>query len=253
MVARFTNRIVFVTGAASGMGRATAQRFAAEGARVFVVDVNEAGLSETVDLVRKAGAAAEGMACDVASGGAVRAAIGRCVERLGALDTLVNAAGIGGFKRFEELEDGDFERTMGVNVGGAFHSMRAALPHLCGRPGASIVNVASTSALRGTAYAAVYSASKAALVNLTRSVALEFASRGVRANCVAPGAVRTPFGRHFLRREDFEQNLIDYSRPPVVGAVAEPDEIAATIAFLASDEARVINGAVLLADMGALA
>jgi len=99
----------------------------------------------------------------------------------------------------------------------------------------------------------VYSASKAAIVNLTRSVALEFASRGLRANCIAPGGVRTPILRNFMPRGDFEQLLIDYTRPPVPGAFAEPGDIGAAIAFLASDDARVINGAVLLADMGTLA
>jgi NAD(P)-dependent dehydrogenase (short-subunit alcohol dehydrogenase family) len=191
--------------------------------------------------------------CDVAQGESVRTAVARAVEQLGRLDVLVNAAGVGGFARFEEISEAEYQRTMGINVGGAFHTMQAAMPHLLGRPGANVVNVASTSAMRGTAYAAVYSASKGALVNLTRSVALEFASRGLRANCISPGAVRTPFGRFFLRREDFEQNLIDYSRPPVVGAVAEPDDIAGPILFLASDDAKTINGAVLLADMGTLA
>ena len=253
MSARFADRGVFVTGAASGMGRATARRFAAEGARVFAVDVNGDGIAETMALVRKDGGTADGPVCDVSSADSVNTAVERAVKTLGHLDVLVNAAGVGGFARFEEISEADFQRTMGVNVGGAFHTMKAAIPHLLGRPGANVVNVASTSAMRGTAYAAAYSASKGALVNLTRSVALEFASRGLRANCISPGAVRTPFGRFFMLREDFEQNLIDYSRPPKLGSVAEPEEIAMAIAFLASDEAKVINGAVLLADMGTLA
>ena len=253
MDARFIDRVVFVTGGGSGIGRATAQRFAAEGAKVFVVDVNREGIGETLALLRQAGGTAAGDACDVRSAEAVRAAVAETVATFGGLDVLVNAAGIGGFARFEEITAADYARTMGVNVGGAFHTMQAAMTHLLARPGGNIVNIASTAGMRGTAYAAVYSASKAAVVNLTRSVALEFASRGLRANCIAPGGVRTPILRNFMPRGDFEQLLIDYTRPPVPGAFAEPGDIGAAIAFLASDDARVINGAVLLADMGTLA
>jgi NAD(P)-dependent dehydrogenase (short-subunit alcohol dehydrogenase family) len=107
--------------------------------------------------------------------------------------------------------------------------------------------------MRGTAYAAPYSASKAAIIFFTRSLALEFATRAVRFNCVCPGGVKTPFGRHFVRREDFEQHLINYSAPPAIGHFAEPEDIADTIAYLASDAARMINGVALLADGGTLA
>jgi NAD(P)-dependent dehydrogenase (short-subunit alcohol dehydrogenase family) len=140
-----------------------------------------------------------------------------------------------------------------VNLGGVFHTVKAALPHLLKRPGNNVVNVASTAGVRGTAYASPYSASKAAIIYFTRSLALEFASRNVRFNCICPGGVKTPFGRNFLRREDFEQNLINYSAPPALGNFAEPEDIADTIAYLASDAARMINGVALLADGGTLA
>ena len=253
MGGRFTDRVVFLTGGGSGIGRATAQRFAAEGAKVFVVDVNRDGIDETLALVRQGDGTAAGTTCDVSSAEAVRAAVAEAVATFAGIDVLVNAAGIGGFKRFEEITAEDYARTMGVNVGGAFHTMQAAIPHLLARPGGCIVNIASTAAMRGTAYAAVYSASKAAVMNLTRSVALEYASRGLRANCIAPGGVRTPILRNFMPKGDFEQLLIDYTRPPVPGMFAEPGDIGAAILFLASVDARVINGAVLLADMGTLA
>jgi len=165
----------------------------------------------------------------------------------------VNCAGIGGFKRFEELEPEEWSHTFAVNVTGMFNTVKAALPHLLKPPVGSVVNVGSTSSLRGTAYAAHYASSKAAVLNLTRSLALEFASRDLRFNCVAPGGVRTPLGRFFLRREDFEQHIIDYSAPPKRGHFAEPVDIARVIAFLASDDARMINGVALLADGGTLA
>jgi NAD(P)-dependent dehydrogenase (short-subunit alcohol dehydrogenase family) len=251
--ARFTDRTVFVTGAGSGIGRATVVRFAGEGARVFGIDVDRDGLGETVRQVREAGGTADGTHCDVRGMAAVEAAVAQAVAAFGGLDVLVNAAGIGRFLRFEEIEEQEWQRTVDVNLSGAFRTMKAALPHLLTPPVGCVVNVASTSALRGVAYGAPYSASKAGLLNLTRSFALEFASRDLRANCICPGGVKTPLGRFFVRREDFEQHLIDYNMPPKVGHFADPEDIADTIAFLASDAARMINGVGLLADGGTLA
>lgn len=250
---RFADRVAFVTGAGSGVGRATMGLFAAEGARVFGVDVNRDGLAETVATVKKEGGEADGMHCDVAVFDDVQAAVARAVEAWGRIDTLVNAAGIGGFKRFEELEPEEWQRTFAVNVTGMFHTVKAALPSLLRDPVGTIVNVGSTASLRGTAYAVHYAASKAAVLNFTRSLALEFASRDLRVNCVAPGGVRTPLGRFFQRRDDFEQHIVDYSAPPKRGHFADPIDIARVIAFLASDDARMVNGVALLADGGTLA
>jgi NAD(P)-dependent dehydrogenase (short-subunit alcohol dehydrogenase family) len=251
--ARFEQRIVFVTGAGSGIGRATARRFAAEGALVFAVDVNGEGLKGTVAAIREAGGTADGEPCDVADMGSVQKAVGRAVAAFGGLDVLVNAAGVGRFARFEEIDEAEWRRTLEVNLGGAFRTIKVALEHLLQRPDANVVNVGSTASMRGQAYAAPYSASKAGLVFLTRSLALEFATRNLRFNCICPGGVRTPFGRNFLRREDFEQHLIDYQAPPALGHFADPEDIASTIAYLASPEARMINGVALLADGGTLA
>src|SRR5215475_13713794 len=253
MTKRFLDKVAFVTGAASGIGRATAVLLANEGAKVFAVDVDRDGLHATLTQIEEVGGIADGRPCDVADMASVKDAVDAAVAAFGGLDVLCNVAGIGGFKRFEELTEEDWNRTFAVNVTGMFHTVRAALPHLLADPVGCVVNVGSTSSLRGTAYASQYAASKAAVLNFTRSLALEFASRDLRFNCVCPGGVKTPLGRHFLRREDYEQHLIDYQAPPKAGHFADPIDIARIIAFLASDDARMINGAALTADGGTLA
>ena len=138
-----------------------------------------------------------------------------------------------------------------MNLTGPFHTTRFALPHLLKPPVGAVVNIASTAGIRGTAYAAAYAASKAGLVNFTKTLALEFASRDLRFNCICPGGVRTPLiAKMFVRRDDLEQNLINYSAPPKIGNLADPIDIARLIAFLASDDARMVNGVALLADGG---
>jgi len=250
---RFQDRSVYITGAASGLGRATAVLFAAEGARVFVADVSEEGLSETIDSIRAAGGVVDGGVCDVASMAAVRGSIGSAVERFGGLHILVNAAGVGRAARFEEIDEAEWQRVIGVNLTGAFHTMRVAVAHLLQAPGGNIVNIASIAGLRGQAYNAHYCASKAGLLNLTRCVALEFAARGLRANCVCPGGVNTPLIRHFVPQPDYEKRLVGYYLPPAPHMMGMPEDVAKTIAFLASDDARMINGAALVADFGTLA
>ena len=249
---KFAGKTLFITGASSGIGRATAQLFARDGAQVFAVDVNEGGVSETAAMIRQAGGRAEARACDVASFDAMQAAVGACVSAYGGIDLLVAAAGVGYFKRLEEMGADDFAKVVGINLGGVYNATRAAIEHLVARKGV-IVNIASTAAYRGTAYGSLYAASKAGVLNFTRSVALEFASRGVRANCVCPGGVKTAMARGFVPPSDSEPQLLAYQRPPAVGTWAEPDDIAKSIAFLASDDARMINGAGLLIDSGTLA
>ncbi len=251
--ARFDDRIVFLTGASSGIGRAAAQRFAQEGAKVFAVDVDGAGVDETISAIRQAGGAAHGCVCDVSVMQSVRSAVERAMEAFGGLHVLINAAGVGRALRFEELDEAEWHRVMSVNLNGAFHTTKAAIEHLLAHPGGNIVNVASIAGLRGQAYNSHYCASKAGLLNFTRSIALEFATRGLRANCVCPGGVLTPLIQHFIPREDFEMQLVSYYCPPVPSQLWAPEDLSGVILFLASDDARMVNGIALVADGGTIA
>lgn len=250
---RFQGRVVFITGAASGIGRAAAQRFANDGAQVFAVDVSRDGVNETIDAIRQAGGTADGGVCDVAVMESVRNSVESAVTTFGGLHVLVNAAGVGRALRFEELDEVEWHRVISVNLSGTFHTTKAAIEHLLKQDGGNIVNIASIAALRGQAYNSHYCASKAGLLNFTRSIALEFATRGLRANCVCPGAVMTPMIQHFIPRQDFEMQLVAYYCPPVPGHLWAPEDLAGVISFLASDEARMINGVAMVADGGTIA
>lgn len=253
MTQRFAGQTVYVTGAAAGLGRATAELFAREGAAVFAVDVDGDGVVEVVNAVRAAGGTAFGAVADVTDEDSVAASVEHMVEELGSLQILVNVAGVGRAARFEEIDAREWRRTMAVNLDGVYLTMHAALPHLLTQRGANIVNVASIAGLRGQAYCAAYCASKAGMINLTRTIALEYASRGLRANCVAPGGIQTNMITGFIPREDFEPQLLAYYSPPPPGRLSRPDDVANSIAFLASKDARMINGAVLVCDGGTLA
>lgn len=251
--ARFAGKVALVTGAGSGIGKATAERLASDGAAVAILDVAAEGVRETSRAIENQGARCVGLVADVTSESDVASAVARTAEAFGGIDILVNAAGIGRAVRFEHLTVDEWDRVLRVNLFGPFLVTRAALPRMLGRPGANIVNVASIAALRGQAYNTAYCASKAGLLNFTRALALEFATRGLRANCVCPGGVKTPLVKHFVLASDMESHLLAYAMPPVPGKWGQPADVAAAIAFLASEEAHMINGAALVVDFGVLA
>ncbi|MDW3215582.1 MAG: SDR family oxidoreductase [Ilumatobacteraceae bacterium] len=248
---RFTDQCVVVTGGASGIGRATATRIAAEGGRVAILDVADLGGSSTVSDIERNGGSSIAIECDVADADAVPRSIAAAVEWGGRLDALVNCAGTGFHRRVQDTSRSELERVMAVNFTGSFATCQAALGAL-GETQGSIVNVASAAALRGSAYLTAYSASKGAMVAFTKSLAVEIGETGVRANCVCPGGVDTPLLRLFAPPEDANEVLLGRSAG-VTGRMSTPEEIAASIAFLASNEASQITGAVLVVDGGSIA
>jgi NAD(P)-dependent dehydrogenase (short-subunit alcohol dehydrogenase family) len=246
---RLEGKVAVITGAGSGICRAIAVRLAAEGARIVAVDVNRAGIDETAGLVGAAGSEAIAVAADVAKSREVAEAIGSA-QRFGGLDVLVAGAGIGRFVRFEDLTEEEWNRTLAVNLSGVFFACKASVPLLLERGGGSIVTIASQSAQRGYAYSQAYGASKAGVAMFTRCLAVEYASRGIRANAICPGGVLTPLLKGF-QTAGLDTTLIPQKGP--IGRMSQPEEIAGLVAFLASDDSRYITGQAIGIDGGATA
>lgn len=240
-----------MTGGGSGIGRASAIRLAAEGAAVYVVDVNEAGAKETVETIRAAGGKAESDGCDVQSSESCRSSVAAAVAFLGGLDVLCNVAGVLHYGVSSETSDEDWERVIGVNLTGTFYMTRAALPHLREKH-CAIVNLASAAGIQAVPYGAAYCASKGGVVMLTKSLAIEHAKTGPRVNCICPGGVMTPLVANFALPEGADASLFSHISPrmPTIG---QPEEIAAMLAYLASDEARFVTGSSFTIDGGQVA
>lgn len=244
-MSRFDARAALVTGAAAGIGRATAVRLASEGAYVFCCDVDEKGLAETVATITAAGGTAVAHRLDVSDAAACRAAVAACASRFGKLDILCNIAGVLTWNHFTDIAEATWNRALAINLSGVFWMSQAAIPHLLETRGV-IVNMASAAALKGQAYTAPYAATKAAVASLTKSLAVEYAKRGLRVVALAPGGVKTALTAQTKFPEGADMSLVAKLMPLMPLAV--PEEIAAAVAFLASDEARYINGAVLPID-----
>lgn len=251
MTADLQGKTAFVTGAGAGIGRATALAFARAGAWVLLVDRDERSLGETLAALGQIGGEGATMVCDVRQGDAVGAAVAHAVERRGALDCAVNAAGVEGAPRALLDEDDDlFDRVMDVNVRGVWHCMRAQIRQMQAQgTGGAIVNVASAAGLVGSQRCATYSASKHAVLGLTRSAALQYAKQRIRVNAVCPAGVSTAMADRIVSSIGKDISSGGGANYPL-GRYSTPEEIASGILWLCSDGAASTIGTVLAMDSG---
>lgn len=234
-------KVAIVTGASSGIGKAIAERFSWEGAKVVIADVNKDDGKELADELNGVF-----MECDVSNKEDVQRVIDNTVEEFGKLDVLVNNAGIGSVDSIEDMSLEDYEKIRSIDLDGVVYGCKAATPHLKETEG-NIINIASIYGLVGDLGATAYNASKGGVVNLTRSVADDLAQYNVRVNSICPGFVNTPMTEDAMEDDEFKEHILQMTP---MGRVAEPDEIANAALFLASDEASYITGVNLPVDGG---
>ena len=241
---RLDGKLAVVTGAASGIGRAVAHRFAASGACVRLLDIEDSAAQAVASEIQAAGGNAKAYGCDVSRHADVNATFNRIAEE-SHVDILVNNAGISHVGNLENTSEDDFDRVFSVNVKGIYNCMCASLAHMKANGGGIILNMASIAGTSGLADRFAYSMSKGAVVAMTYSVAKDYLAHNIRCNCISPARVHTPFVDGFLQRnypgkekEMFEK--LEKSQP--IGRMAQPEEIAALALFLCSDEASFITG-----------
>jgi NAD(P)-dependent dehydrogenase (short-subunit alcohol dehydrogenase family) len=244
---RFGGRVAVVTGAGSGLGKATAHLIAGEGGNVAALDISEAGAQATVEEIKSAGGVATAFRADVSDPDSVATTMKEIAAELGAPNTVCNVAGIGKFAHTVDAAFDDWQRILAVNLTGTFLMCQAALPYLLDN-GGNIVNVASTAGLMGQPYSAAYCASKGGVVLLTKSLAVEYMERGVRVNAVAPGGVDTPMINTFAPPADASRHLMAKLVTPM--GFVKPEQVAKVIAFLASDDGDYMTGAIVSVDGG---
>lgn len=248
---RIAGKRAVITGAGKGIGRAAAIKFASEGARVGIIDIDSAAIDEVVSLITASGGEALPLLADVSNEQQVEQAINEAVSRWGGLDIVVANAGIelvGQDARAHELDIAIWNRTIAVNLTGVFLTCKHGIRALLATGGGSVICTASPTGLYGSAagYSA-YSASKAGVYGLTRVMANDYARLGIRINAVIPGFTNTPMTTYFMQNDDERENLL---RAIPLGRPGQPEEVAAVMAFLASDEASYVTGAAWASDGG---
>jgi meso-butanediol dehydrogenase/(S,S)-butanediol dehydrogenase/diacetyl reductase len=246
---RFQNKITMITGASSGIGRACAMRITAEGGVVICLDVAETALNETAALIKQQGGQVEVQLCDVSNSAQVKNTVEHCAKKYGRIDVLINVAGVIKLDHATNISDEVWQRIININLSGTFFMCREVLPHLVNSKG-NIVNISSTSAIRGLPYGIAYGASKGGVSALTKAIAVEYAKRGVRANTVCPGSIMTDMQKQSGLPADIDWKLI-----PRISAIdnrfGKPDDIAGVVALIASEQdGSHINGAEYVVDGG---
>jgi NAD(P)-dependent dehydrogenase (short-subunit alcohol dehydrogenase family) len=245
---RLTDRTAIVTGAAAGIGRAIAHRFAREGASLLMVDRAADRLAAVERELRDMGRPAIGLIIDIAAPEAPETIVGECMQHWGRIDILVNNAGVGGSRPVAELAEGDWRATIEIDLTAQFRLAKAALPHVTQSPHGRIINMASVFGLVGFPTSSSYAVAKAGLIALTRSMAVDYAPRGITVNAIAPGLIITEMSQRNLDTKPWFRRLMAEATPaPHMGA---PDDIAGAALFLASDDASFVNGHTLVVDGG---
>jgi 3-oxoacyl-[acyl-carrier protein] reductase len=253
---KLKDRVALITGAGSGIGRGSAVLFAREGAKVAVVDMNQAGAEETVALIKGQGGSALAIKADVTVAADVEGMIAKTVKEFGKLDILFNNAGVPmSFTPIEDVKEELWDRIMDVNAKGIYLGAKYTVPYMKKQGGGVIINTASISGVRCRPGLSAYSASKGAAITLTKSLAIELASFKIRVNCINPVAAETPMLAKFIHDKGQEYDKFEEGRQRFIstvplGRLAEPDDIAYAALYLASDEASLVTGIALDVDGG---
>lgn len=239
------NKNVIVTGGGSGIGQAIAVLFAAQGAHVIIIELNEEAASATVNQIISAGGKASASACNVADSGQVKKVVDQIIASVGRIDIIVNNAGVAHIGNLANTSEADFDRIFQVNVKGVFNTMQAVIHHMKEKGGGVILNMASIAATLGISDRFAYSMSKGAVVTMTLSVARDFLHDNIRCNSISPARVHTPFVDGFLKKNfpDNQQEMFEkLSKSQPIGRMGTPNEVAALALYLCSDEAAFITG-----------
>jgi len=249
---RFVGKVAVVTGAGMGIGAAVARALAREGASVVLVDLDRVAAGSVAAEIEGEGGKAVLVVGSVSVAGDAERAVRTAVESFGHLDLVVNNAGVVVYGEVPDFAEDDWDKVLGTNLKGQFLMCRYAIPEMRKAGGGAIVNMASVQALLSQRGVAAYAASKGGVVTLTKTLALDHAKDKIRVNCVLPGSVRTPMLRHAaeLAPGDPEQTITEWGRIHPRGTVIEPEEIAAVVLFLLSDDASAVTGAGYVADAG---
>ncbi len=245
---RLANKVALITGGGSGIGRATALIFAKEGAKVVVTDVDVAGGNETEKQIRDAGGQCIFIEADASSASDAEKMVNTAVSEFGRLDILFNNAGISSFVKMADMEIDEWDRVMAINLKGVFLGSKFAIPVMVEQGGGVIINTASTAAISPNPYTSVYAAAKAGVVQLTKSMALEYGGENIRANCICPGFIKTSMTAPIIPDNAESEKL--YSKHWPLGKPGKPEDIAYAALYLASDEASFVTGTSLLVDGG---